>query len=231
MPSGAFRKKKTSFAQVSNVALRDETLSLKAKGLLAMILSLPDDWNYSINGLVSICKENITAVRNSLKELESFGHVVIEKTKNERGQFVYNYTIYEIPVDSPPIEKPIVDNVDMEKQVVDNQHQLNKDVLSTKEKVFNKDLYIKEHANAAIWSPLNDYLEMRKEIGIELTERGLKLLLNRLEKLSNNNVTMQRLMLENATRNKWKNVYKPKDEEIEAASQALINELKQFYNI
>ena len=224
-------EKNRNYTVIHNEFLRNKELSLKAKGLLAMILSLPDDWNYSINGLVSICKENITAVRNSLKELESFGHVVIEKTKNERGQFVYNYTIYEIPVDSPPIEKPIVDNVDMEKQVVDNQHQLNKDVLSTKEKVFNKDLYIKEHASAAIWSPLNDYLEMRKEIGIELTERGLKLLLNRLEKLSNNNITMQRLMLENATMNKWKNVYKPKDEEIEAFSKALVESLKQFYQL
>ena len=103
--------------------------------------------------------------------------------------------------------------------------------MTEKEKVFNKDLYIKEHASAAIWSPLNDYLEMRKEIGAELTERGLKLLLTRLEKLSNNNINIQRLMLENATMNKWKNIYKPKDQEINAADTALKNELKQFYGI
>lgn len=72
---------------------------------------------------------------------------------------------------------------------------------------------------------------MRKEIEAPLSLRGLKMLLTRVEKLSNGNVTVQKLMLENAIQNQWKNVYRPKDQEIEAANQANMNELKSFYNI
>ena len=225
-------EKNREYVVLSNKFLRNKQMSLKAKGLLALCLSLPEDWDYSMNGLVAITKESITAIRNTMRELEELGYMSVNKLKNDKGQFRYEYIIRE----EPEGQKPSTDNLQIEelntdKLDVDNdiQQSTNKQII--KEKVFNKDLYIKEHASAAIWSPLNDYLEMRKEIGVELTERGLKLLLSRLEKLSNNNITMQRLMLENATMNKWKNIYKPKDEEIEAASQALVNELKSFYNI
>jgi hypothetical protein len=72
---------------------------------------------------------------------------------------------------------------------------------------------------------------MRKEIGAPISMRGLKMLLTRVEKLSNGNINIQRLMLENAIQNQWKNVYRPKDQEIEAAGKALKNELKSFYGI
>lgn len=221
-------EKNRNFVVMSNEFLRNKELSLKAKGLLAVCLSLPDTWDYSINGLVSICKESITAVRNAMKELEAHGYMKINKLQNEKGHFYYEYVIYE----TPHIENLYVDNADMENLVVDNQQQLNTNQLSTEELNIDKlNLYIKEHASAAILSPLYEYLEMRKEIGTPLDLRSLKVFLTRLEKLSNNNINIQRLMLENATMNKWKNVYKPKDQEIEAASQALINELRQMYNI
>ena len=225
-------EKNRNYSVIHNGFLRNKELSLKSKGLLSLILSLPDDWNYSIAGLVAICKENITAVRNSLKELESFGHVVIEKTKNERGHFIYNYTIYEIPVDSPAIENLALDDVDMEKQHVDNQQQLNTNQLSKDVLITNElNLYIEEQAPPAIQPLVKDYLEMRKEKGTPLSMRGLKMLLKRLDTLSNSNTTMQRLMLENSIQNGWANVYRPKDEEIEAASKALVENLKSFYNI
>ena len=225
-------EKSREFVVMNNRFLRNKQMSLKAKGLLALCLSLPEDWDYSINGLVSITKESVTAVRNAMKELEELGYMKINKLQNEKGHFHYEYVIYE----TPHIENLDVVNADVENLVVDtsnveNQLQQSIEKQIIKEKVFNKNLYIKEHASAAIWSPLNDYLEMRKEIGAELTERGLKLLLTRLEKLSNNNINIQRLMLENATMNKWKNIYKPKDQEINAADTALKNELKQFYGI
>lgn len=225
-------EKNTNFVVMSNEFLRNKELSLKAKGLLAMILSLPPEWNYSINGLVAICKENITAVRNSLKELEEHGHVVIEKKKNEKGHFVYNYTIYESPIDLPVQENLVLDNVDMEKQHLDNQHQLSKDVLSTEKENINKlNLYIEQACPPYIQPLLKEYLEMREEQKAPLTERGLKMLLTRIEKLSNGNQNIQRMMLENAIQNQWKNVYRPKDQEIEAASKALVENLRSFYNI
>ena len=221
-------EKNRNYTVMSNQFLRNKELSLKAKGLLAVCLSLPDDWDYSINGLVAICKESVTAVRNAMKELESFGYMKINKLQNDKGHFYYEYVIYE----TPHIENLHVDNADMENLVVENVRQLNTNQLSTKElSTDNLFIYIKEQAPAPLWSLLNDYLEMRKEIGAPLSMRSLKILLSRLEKLSNNNITMQRLMLENAVQNQWKNVYRPKDQEIEAASKALVENLKQFYNI
>ena len=66
---------------MSNHHLRGKNLSYKAKGLLALMLSLPEDWDYSINGLVSISKEGVKAIRNILQELQRYGYLVIEKTK------------------------------------------------------------------------------------------------------------------------------------------------------
>lgn len=226
-------EKNRNYTVINNEFLRNKDLSLKAKGLLAVCLSLPDTWNWSIAGLVAICKESITSVRSSLKELEEHGYVTILKTKDDKGRFIYEYTIYETPVSvSPDIQNLHLDNLTVETSEVENVKQLNTNQLITKEVSTNElNLYIQEHAYAATWSLFNDYLEMRKEIGAPLTMRGLKMLLTRVEKLSDNNINVQRLMLENAIQNQWKNVYRPKDQEIEAANKALKNELKSFYNI
>lgn len=221
-------EKNRNYTVMSNQFLRNKQLSMKAKGLLAVCLSLPDDWDYSINGLVAICKESITAVRNAMKELEQHGYMKINKLQNEKGHFQYEYVIYETPV----IENLYVDNADMENLVVDNQLQLNTNQLSTKELSTNElNLYIEERADASIQLLVKEYLEMRKEIEAPLSLRGLKMLLTRVEKLSDGKLNVQRLMLENAIQNQWKNVYRPKDQEIEAANQANMNELKTFYGI
>lgn len=227
--STVFRiEKNRNFVVMNNEFLRNKEMSLKAKGLLALCLSLPETWDYSLAGLVSITKENLTAIRSGLKELQQHGHLKIEKTKNEKGQFIYNYIIFEVP----DIENVYVEKQHVEKQHVENVTQININQLSTeKENINELNLYIKEQAPAPLWSLLNEYLEMRKEIEAPLSLRGLKMLLTRLEKLGNGNVTIERLMLENAVMNKWKNVYKPKEQEVKAALEAQINELKSFYNI
>ena len=221
-------EKNRNYTIIHNQFLQNKELSLKAKGLLALCLSLPDDWNYNIRGLVSLCKESLTSVRSSLKELEEHGYVVITKLQDAKGRFTYNYTIYEVPV----AENPILDNQSMEKQSTENVNlQITKEPITKKESTNELNLYIKEQAPAPLWSLLNEYLEMRNEKGTPLNMRSLKMLLNRLEKLSNNNITMQRLMLENAIQNQWKNVFRPSDQEIEATSKALVESLKSFYNI
>lgn len=221
-------EKNRNYVVMNNEFLRNKEMSLKAKGLLALCLSLPETWDYSLSGLVAITKENLTAVRSGLKELEEHGHLKINKTKNEKGQFTYEYVIFEVPY----IENLYVGSQHVENLSVENVTQISTKELSTeKESIKELNLYIKEHAFAATWSLFNDYLEMRKEIGAPLSMRGLKMLLTRVEKLSNGNINVQRLMLENAIQNQWKNVYRPKDQEIEAAGTALKNELKQFYNI
>lgn len=125
MPSGAFRKKKTSFAQVSNIALRDETLSLKAKGLLALIESYLSLDNFVLykQFLINKSKDGETAFRNAWNELKDKGYLIQYKLKDEETrQFYYEYEV----CDNPHVENPHVANNTVapcdEKPHVENPH-------------------------------------------------------------------------------------------------------------
>lgn len=98
MSTTVFRvEKNREFVVMSNKFLREKEMSLKAKGLLALCLALPDDWNYSLNGLCAICKESQTSIRSALKELETFNYLQRNRKQNEKGHFIYEYVIYETP--------------------------------------------------------------------------------------------------------------------------------------
>lgn len=90
-------EKNREFVVMHNRFLREKEMSLKAKGLLALCLALPDDWNYSLNGLCAICKESQTSIRSALKELESFNYLKRNRMQNDKGHFIYEYVIYELP--------------------------------------------------------------------------------------------------------------------------------------
>lgn len=94
-------KVKNNWTQIPNAWLRDKNLSLKAKGLLSVMQSLPDEWNYSVVGLSSILKEGIDAVNSTLQELERFGYLTRTKLRDNKGKIVdTEYRIYETPVKS-----------------------------------------------------------------------------------------------------------------------------------
>lgn len=114
-------EKSRNYTVMSNYHLRDKNLSYKAKGLLSFMLSLPEDWDYFINGLVSISKEGVKAIRNILQELQRYGYLVIEKKQNEVGQFEYEYLIYE----QPDTQKGDVDLGDVEKDIQINTNEIN----------------------------------------------------------------------------------------------------------
>ena len=114
-------EKNKNYTIMSNYHLQDKKLSYKAKGLLSFMLSLPEDWDYSINGLVSISKEGVKAIRNILQELQRYGYLVIEKKQNEIGQFEYEYLIYE----QPDTQKGDMDLGDVEKGIQINTNETN----------------------------------------------------------------------------------------------------------
>ena len=99
------------FTIITNVALRDTNLSLKAKGLLALMLSEHDGWNFTIKGLSTKCKEGVDAVAAIVKELEAQGYVVRRRERSTTGHFTAaTYTIYEKPIrEEPKPEKPVLD--------------------------------------------------------------------------------------------------------------------------
>ena len=90
------------YTVMSNYHLKDTSLSLKAKGLLSMFLSFPDDWNYSTRGLAAICKEGVEAIGNTIKELEKAGYIVRRKLRGSTGRITdTEYVIYEQPQEPP----------------------------------------------------------------------------------------------------------------------------------
>ena len=121
-----FRIERTrDYTVMSNHHLRNHELSLKAKGLLSMMLSLPDDWNYTTRGLAKICKEGVDAIGNALRELETAGYIVRHQLRDRQGRISdTEYVIYEQPQQpetpqpdtaSPDTENPYLDKPDTEK--------------------------------------------------------------------------------------------------------------------
>ena len=158
-----FRVNKTSdYTVISNYHLREKEMSLKAKGLLTLMLSLPErwdllslpgNWDYSISGLASICAENETAIKTGLKELKKFGYLKISKIfpNKERGnkKIEYVYEIFEKPLvegkrqkeqetEKQPLEKQKVENQGVENLPLESQAVENQGQLSTKELNTNK---------------------------------------------------------------------------------------------
>ena len=121
-----FRVEKTKgYTVMSNHHLRNHTLSLKAKGLLSQMLSLPEDWDYTLQGLAQINKESIDAIREAVRELERAGYIKRSRERDERGCLRGTvYTIYEQPrteptPEEPTQEKPALDNPTLEKPMLD----------------------------------------------------------------------------------------------------------------
>lgn len=152
-----FRVNKTKgFSVMSNYHLQDKNLSLRAKGLLSLMLSLPDDWKFSIAGLASLCVEKEQAVKSSLDELKAAGYVVVTKllpnqTASKRIEWLYD--IYEKPQtkdieeeQSPAEQPPVTQGVatqgvveqGIESQGIENQPLQNTKELSTKLQNTNK---------------------------------------------------------------------------------------------
>ena len=120
------------YTVMSNHHLRDTELSLKSKGLLSMMLSLPEEWNYTTRGLAAICKEGADCIGSALRELEQAGYIVRSRIRDSKGKIVdVEYIIYETPhkpQSAPPEpERPDTEKPDMDTPCPEMTAQLNKD--------------------------------------------------------------------------------------------------------
>ena len=145
--------KSSDYTVMSNTHLKEKNMSLKAKGLLSLMLSLRDDWEYSVEGLVSICKESEVAVKSALNELKKFNYLKVTKllpNQTETGRIEYIYDIFEKPqqgIEKQGVENLGVEILDVEIQALENQGQLNTKELNTKE-LNTKELNTKDIYNA-----------------------------------------------------------------------------------
>ena len=139
------------YTVMSNHHLRNKELSLKAKGLLSQMLSLPEDWDYTLKGLSLINREKIDAIREAIRELERAGYIVRSRERDEKGRLRgTDYVIFEQPQTSPVSDLPTLDNPTLEKPTqekptLENPTQLNKDIQRT-------DLPKKEKSNTDLSS-------------------------------------------------------------------------------
>ena len=129
--------KNRNYTVMSNYHLRDKSLSLKAKGLLSQMLSLPEDWDYTIQGLCSINKEKEASINSTLNELKDNGYLIVTKkmpNETKSGRIEYVYDIYETPEqegEKQDLENQGVEFQGVEFQGLENQGQLNTEELST----------------------------------------------------------------------------------------------------
>ena len=214
---------------MSNYHFKEKGMSLKAKGLLSLMLSLPDDWNYSVSGLVRLSKDGKDSVMSALAELEKFGYLSRAQQFNAKGQFSgIEYNIYE----QPQTENPITDKQDAAlpisaKQNAEKPRQLNTNLIKEKK---NKDIKVSNTKQEAISESdlyeilitiddtdlaelYREYTEWRSTTDAPLTKQGLKMLIKRCERLSEFNIATQKAMVETALIQGWKNVFSPKQEE------------------
>lgn len=152
------------YTVMSNHHLRNKNLSLKAKGLLSQMLSLPDDWDYTLKGLAAINKESVDAIRTAIWELEDTGYVVRTRVRDERGCLRgCDYYVYEYPQASssgsdgsaesvPPMLEPLASD----SAVQENPIQLNKEI-QNKEKQ-NTDLILSE--SETVRTKVRDNIEL-----------------------------------------------------------------------
>ena len=141
-----FRIDKTrDYTVMSNHHLRNTELSLKAKGLLSLMLSLPENWDYTTKGLAAICKDGIDSISSCIRELEKHGYIIRERMRNEKGQLTtIEYTILEQPKSAPlerekPIrENPVLDIPAQAEPIQENTAQLN--TKKSKKKELNTDI-------------------------------------------------------------------------------------------
>lgn len=232
--------KTADYTVMSNTHLRDKEMSLKAKGLLSLMLSLPDNWDYSIEGLVAICKESETAVKSTLGELKKFGYLDISRNRTQAGLFDYVYTVYEKPkgdkpkVDFPPMDYPPTDYPSVDEPSVENVGQLNTNKLNTKKENTNKSNTDKQKAayydNDRLNEAFIEFIGMRKKIKKPLTDNAIKRAIKKLDKLAGTDDELAILIVEQSVDHCWQDFYPLKGNEPQGKVQTTQDYMNMWAN-
>ena len=218
-------EKNTNYTTMCNKHLKDMNLSLKAKGLLSIMLSLPDEWHYSVKGLKAICKESINTINGILQELEENGYLLRNRIYCNGKISEWEYVIFE----SKEKKKLYLENLDIKNEDIENQDIENKDVYKYTKQSSTKELSTKKSntkgyketyvsvidsytTDEELKQALNDFVEMRKKTK-GFTLRALKLNLSALDKLAGDDFTKTQIV-NTTVMNGWKSFYPMKQEKV-----------------
>lgn len=199
--------KTADYTVMSNSHFKEKNMSLKAKGLLSLMLSLPDGWDYSIAGLVTLSKDGKDSVMGALNELEEFKYLKRTRLTKDNGQFDgYDYDIYEKPyTEEPKTEKPQAEIPHEETPYAENPNtgkpqqlntnplspkELNPNELSTKEKKESKqgsfDAILAAYTDDfETLDLLKEWLKVRKAKRAAMTDRAIQMNVGKLDNLAN----------------------------------------------
>lgn len=222
--------KTNNFTVMSNYHFKEKKMSLKAKGLLSMMLSLPDSWDYSVMGLVALSKDGKDSVMSALAELEKFGYLERTRLTNDKGQFAgVEYNIYEEPQEKKPnAEKQNEEKENTEKA---DEGKPPQSITNQSNTLLDKIFMLLNTNDVELIAAYRDYVQKREEINAPLNELSLEKLIARCKRLAKDNVRIEKLLLETATINGWKNVYLPREEELEAIQEETREELKRMFGL
>lgn len=184
--------KKSNYTTIDNNIFKNKELSLKAKGMICTMLSLPDDWEFSESGLTELSDDSRTSIRSALKELMEKGYLVRKQLKEESGKFgKMEYIIYEEPL----YQKPLLQN-----PISVNEHNkiLNNKVLNNK--------YIKYGTYGRVKLKQDEYTRLVDEFGKDFINHQIELLDEYIESNNNKNkYTNFNLVLRKSIRENWFN--------------------------
>lgn len=222
--------KTKNYTVMSNYHLREKDMSFKAKGLMSVMLSLPEDWDYSVAGLATLASDGKDSVISALKELEKFGYLVRSQIVDGKGRFVQvAYNIYEEPQQvSPYAENPNTGFPNAEKPTQLNTKELNTNKINkvskeeskkskpekrAKENVISFNQLIDNYtSNQQLRDELKEHLKVRKNKKAALTNRAIELSLKKLDDLASNDAEKIK-MVQNAIMSGWTTFYPLKADE------------------
>lgn len=236
-----FRIHKTKdFTIMSNTHFKEREMSLKAKGLLSLMLSLPDDWNYNIKGLCALSKDGKDSVMSALAELEQFGYLSRTREIDSKGRFSgVRYDIFETPQQENPIAEkqdsvnpnPVSSNAEEPPLLRTNSiNNLKNQELMELAREKEEEIYeiLSEISDSELRELYTDYVLQRRENGNALGPKGLHMLIARGYRLSDSDIAVHRAIVETAIINQWQNLYAPRDEE-KLGRNGYLEERKRYY--
>lgn len=223
--------KSKDFTVMSNHHLRNKELSAKAKGILSTMLSLPEEWDYSAEGLAKLFSDGLSSIKSGLQELEKHRYLIRTQSTSSNGKFSgYDYDIFEFPYkENPSAEKPSVENPSTE-----NQTQYNTDLFSTdgiNNEIINEDNFSRTNSTSKNISSIPkkgkkgldlsfigiEYSDMmcrwfafHKEIGKPYTQTGAESAYRRLLALSNGDARVADQIVEQSIANGWQGLFELK---------------------
>lgn len=221
--------KTKDYTVMANHHFRDKNLSLKAKGLLSMMLSLPDGWGYSVEGLVKLSADGRESVMATLKELEKFHYLKRSQARTESGKLGEAiYDIFESPWSGfPTTAKPTTGKPSSEKTTLLNTNKLNTKVLNTNNKKVSKaqskpvenfdSIIQKSTESTELRESLVEFVKFRKLIKKPMTNKALELIIAKLNKLGQSDRERVAILNQSIERG-WAGVFSLKDDDAEPRS-------------